>query len=112
MPTVYVTQIPVHKDKETKAIIPAINISPANEYGEIKTLFPSRMGIGNMTDIINQLKDKLYSYDASKGDTILPLGDPVLSAVTFSVLSLYNKEYAVLKWDKKLKKYCKISVEF
>lgn len=111
MPTVYVTQIPVHKDKETKSIVPAINISPAQAFGEIVTLFPSRMGIGNIPDLIAQLKIKLADYDVEAGDVLLPLGDPVLTALSVSALSLYNKGYSILKWDKRLRKYGKFKVE-
>lgn len=109
MPTVYVTQIPVHRDKETKAIVPAINISPACEYGDIETMFPSRVGLTDTSSIRRQVSQKLIPFDHQE-DCILPLGDPVLSAITFAVVGALYPAFNVLKWDKKLKKYIKVRV--
>lgn len=110
-PTVFVTQIPVRRDAETGTLTPAVNISTAREYGGIEVLAPARVGYTHIPDTIKNFYDALCDYDASQGDCILPLGDPVLTAIVVGILARRG-EISILKWDKNLGRYLKTSINF
>ena len=76
-PAVFVTQIPVRKNPNTKELVPGINITPAQEYGSIVILAPSQVGFSHIPSTIEKFEDLLCSYDEEQGDCLLPLGDPV-----------------------------------
>jgi hypothetical protein len=110
-PTVFVTQIPVRRDAETGSLTPAVNIITAQEYGDIEVLAPARVGYTHIPDTIKNFDDALCGYDDSQGDCLLPLGDPVLTAIAVGILARRG-EVSILKWDKNLGRYLKTFINF
>lgn len=112
MPTVYVTQIPVRKDKETNSLVPAVNIVTAKEYGELITLMPSRVSYANVPDMLDQIAEKLDDYNDDNGDVLLPLGDPAITAMAVGFLAVAKGKFSVLKWDRNVGRYFKTTINF
>ena len=110
-PTVFVTQIPVRKDPKTKELVPALNINTAQEYGSIEILSPSQAGYTHVPETLDRYADMLCSYSEELGDTLLPLGDPVLVALATGILARRGC-FSVLKWDKNVGRYFKTKINF
>jgi hypothetical protein len=103
--TVYVTQVPHKKDKETGAFVPTVNLSPAGEFGKLVVMMPPRAAFFSTGDLVNQMREHLYNYDIEKGDSIVALGDPAVIAVAFAILGKEKGKFIVLKWDKNSGRY-------
>lgn len=108
--TVFITQIPVRRDKETGASIPVFNIAPAAEYGEIKVMMPSGANFFATGDLVRQAKNALRDYNPENGDSIVAMGDPSVIAVCIAVIAKKHDKFYVLKWDRVLNRYIRIEV--
>jgi len=109
-PTVFVTQIPSRRDKETGAFVPIYNITPAAEHGTIKILMPSGVNFYATADLVRQAKDSLKDYSFENGDSIICIGDPTIIAVCIAVIARKSSKFSVLKWDRVVSRYVKIDV--
>lgn len=109
-PTVYVTQITSRRDKETGAVVPIYNVSPASEHGAIKVLMPSGVNFYATADLVRQAKDSLKDYSYENGDCIICIGDPAIIAVCIAVVARKNSKFSILKWDRIVSRYVKIDV--
>lgn len=107
MKKVYVTQIPHRKDQDTGAFVPAFNISPAQEHGDIIVMMPPRASFYNTADLVKQLDNHLREYDYEAGDSIISIGDPSIIAVAFAILGKKFGKFTVLKWDRNTGRYVK-----
>lgn len=108
--TVWVTQIPNRRDKATQALVPAVNISPASEHGQIRVLMPPNASFFATGDLINQIRSGLRDYSFERGDSIICLGDPAIIAVVGSIMAQQTARYTVLRWDKNIGRYVRIEI--
>lgn len=103
---VFVTQLPHRRDPESNRLIPAVNIDPASEYGEVTIILPARASIHTMgNEAYEKLDEVLEDYNFERGDAILALGDPALMALAFAIIGRYKNDFCVLCWDRRLGKY-------
>jgi hypothetical protein len=109
-PIVFVTQIPTKRDNATGMLIPTVNIAPATEHGEIKTLLPSSINFFATADLIRQLKESLKDYSFARGDSIIALGDPVIIAACCAIIARNNSRFYLCKWDRVITRYLKIEI--
>jgi hypothetical protein len=113
MPKVYVTQIPHVRHKETGALVPAINISPALEHGEVVIMMPEK---GNFSmcpsSLIDQIRDFFGDYNHEDGDCILAIGDTLITSAACGILAADIGEFWILKWEKPARKYLKVLMKF
>ena len=110
MAKVYITQVPHKRDPETRAFVPAVNIAPAEEHGELVVMMPPRAPFHNTTDLVKQLREQLKGYDHDAGDCIVAMGDPSVIAVAFALLGKWTSKFTVLKWDRNTGRYIKAVV--
>lgn len=108
--TVWVTQVPNRRDAPTGAMVPSVNISPASAHGNIVIIMPPDASFFATTDLVSQLRDRLYDYDYQRGDVIVCLGDPVIISVTGAVMAERFRRWALLRWDKLIQNYVRIEV--
>ena len=108
MSKVYFTQIPL-KNHHGR-LIQTLNISTAEDFGEVVELMPPQTAFFNTKQLSKQLDNQLKDYDYDQGDVIVLLGDPVIMAATIAVLSKRRDLFAILKWDKNLRRYIKIVI--
>lgn len=105
MPTVFVTQIPNRRDKDTGAFVPSINIAPAAEHGEIRVMMPAQAPFHATTDLVSQLRAHLKNYSYGAGDSLVAVGDPAIIAVACAILGKEHGRFIVLKWDRNVGRY-------
>ncbi len=100
MPTVYVTQ------EQRK-----YNITPAMEYGEIKTLLPPGLEVYHSAgQVADRLKPALSDF--GDDDYLLLIGDPVTIGITVAVAGWWNNgRVKLLRWDRQEHKYIPVSVK-
>jgi hypothetical protein len=78
-----------------------LNVEPASEYGEIKSIFPPGVQAwGTDTDMLLQIcVERLY--DVTEDDYLLIIGDPVLSAMAYNQIAKHLGRVRMLKWDRR-----------
>ncbi len=105
MATVYITQIPNRKDKQTGSYVPTVDVTTAAEHGELKIMMPPQAAFHATGDLVKQMKEKLKDYDYDAGDSIVALGDPSIIAVAFAILGSTRGKFTILKWDRIVGRY-------
>lgn len=105
MATVYITQVPHKRDRETGTSVPTVNIAPAAEHGEVVVMMPPHAPFFNTKDLVDQMWHHLRRYDYEAGDSIVAMGDPAIIAVAFAILGKEHKKFCVLKWDRNVGRY-------
>lgn len=106
--TVYIVCEPTHS--VGNATRPAMDLSPAAEYGELQVLMPQSQSMLSPVPTVRALKEKLRNF--TDDDFIVPVGDPVLIATVAMVAAEQNGgRVKFLKWDRMLKKYFVIPVD-
>ncbi len=110
MPKVYVPQIPQRRDKETDKFVPTVNVSPANEHGDIVMLLPSNASFYATQDLVDQLKPQMKAYDFDAGDSVIAIGDPAIMCAVIGMIAKYHGKFNLLKWDRMTSRYNKIKV--
>lgn len=109
-PQVFVTQVPVRRDKVSGVMTPVADISSASEHGDVRVLLPPEANFFATKDYINQLRDGLRDYNYERGDSIIALGHPEITAVAGAILAERHRRFNVLRWDRFTKRYVRITV--
>lgn len=101
---VFITQVPMRRDKMSGELGPAFNTAPAAEHGSIEILCaPGPVyDVGKALDITRK---KLKRYDFERGDSVLLAGDPVLMALVGAVLRDTTNAVRFLRWDRNISRY-------
>lgn len=99
-PIVYITQVPNRRDRETGMMVPSVNIGPAAKHGRVQILMPPNAPFFATQDLLSQLRTGLRDYNFKRGDSLIVLGDPAISAVAGAVLSEVSNQWRILKWDR------------
>jgi hypothetical protein len=99
-PVVFVTQQPMKRDPETKAMAPTINIGPAGKHGDLRVMTPMGAQYYETPDLMDALRPQLQEYDFERGDSILSLGDPAIIAAVGFILGRTRDAFRILKWDR------------
>lgn len=110
MAKAYVTQVPNRRDKETGALVPAVNIGPATEHGELITMMPPTANFFATGDLIKQLEHHLKNYSYEDGDVLIAIGDPIIIGVACSFLARRFSKFTVCRWDRQIQRYLKVVV--
>lgn len=105
MSKVFITQVPHKRDPDTRAFVPAVNIAPAAEHGELVVMMPPRAPFHATADLVHQLRAHLKDYDYEAGDSLVAMGDPAIIAVACAILGKQSGRFTVLKWDKNVGRY-------
>lgn len=104
-PTVFITQVPHRRDRETSAYVPTVNIAPAAEHGELCVMMPPKASFHATGDLVKQLWEHLKSYDYEAGDSLVAMGDPSIIAVASALLGKEFGRFTILKWDRNVSRY-------
>jgi len=110
MPNVYVTQIPHRRDGATGSLVPAFNLTPAEEHGKLVVMMPPQAAFHATGELTRQLRDKLQAYNYEDGDSVLLLGDTTLVAAAAALLGKLRFKFAVLRWDRNLGRYTRVVI--
>lgn len=104
-PRVFCTQLPHKKDPATGAFVPSFNLTTASEFGELVIMFPPRAAYIGTKLLVDQTVKKLAEYNYERGDVLLLLGDPSLTAAAVAVVARRCCRFSVLRWEKHLGRY-------
>lgn len=104
-PKVFVSQIPNRRDHLTGTLTPSINITPAEEHGELVIMMPPQASFHATFDMIRQLRDHLQHYNFEAGDSVVCTGDPSIIFAVGWVLREFNQKARILKWDRNVGRY-------
>lgn len=80
---------------------PGRDLSQANQFGEVVTIFPGSLQVyNNVDEAVQTARAALDS--AEQGDFWLPIGDPILIGLTFHEMAhATDGLFSILKWDKR-----------
>ena len=111
-PRVFVTTVPSRKDPMTHQWMPTVNISPAEEHGEVVQILPPGSQFFAASEVTRLIKQRLHELDYQQGDFLLPMGSPVIMAVASAVAARRsNGCLKVLVWDKQSARYVPYELE-
>lgn len=84
--------------------MPAIDLNPAAEYGELVTVLPDR-------DVpIEQALVAIRAAPMADGDCVLAVGDVVFTAIIIATMAMRGFRPRVLRWDKLRREYDLVEV--
>ena len=90
-------------------LVPAIDLTPAAEWGEIIILLNSPQSFISPEQTIKVLRDKMSDF--CDDDFLVPVGDPALMCAVAMVASHINGgRVKMLKWDRRVMRYFPIAV--
>ncbi len=110
---VYLTMLP-HRKVQSGGhydYVPTFNITPAREFGEIVELFPFKANYLDGRGAMRLCREKLKNYNYAAGDAVLLLGDVVIMACVIAALATDHGRFHVLKWDRNLGRYVRVSID-
>lgn len=109
---VFITQVPSRRDPETKLWVPKVNISPAEQHGEVHILLPPGTQFYAASETTRLIRQRLHELDYQQGDFLLPMGDTVIIAVASAIAARRsNGTLNVLMWDKHSSRYIPYELE-
>ncbi len=104
--TVFVVQEPLHRNSETGAIEPRMNLKAADSFGE-RTFLASWRALENidaLDSVIEDIEDKMFDF--CDDDYILPVGNPILIGIVSAIAASNNfGRMKILYWDRKDRSY-------
>ena len=107
---VYVVQERKKFDRVTGELVPAVNIMPAAEYGELIELFDSKQHALLTSQVVSKLRNKLRGF--SDNDYLLPIGNPILIGIATAMAAKNNMgRVKLLHWDRELTRYIILNYE-
>lgn len=111
-PRVFATQIPSRRDEETDIWVPTVNVAPAEQFGEVVTLLPAGSQFFAATETVRLIKQRLHDLDYQAEDYLLPMGSPVIMAVSAAIAARRsNGCLKVLVWDRHSSTYVAYELE-
>lgn len=111
MSRVFVVHRPTGKDKDSGEIIPTMDLSPAQEFGDLKFILredrnPFKNIQGAMAETVEYLETEGFSQD----DWLLLVGNPTLIAIVASAATMMVDKLRVLQWDRNGRKYRPVEI--
>ena len=111
MSKVYVPQVPHRYDRGSGELSPVYDLTPAEEFGEIKVMLtPSANPFTSMGSIVDDLHAALANIEVD--DYLLLVGNPAILGVTASIAASYTEgKLQMLQWNGRDKRYNPIQVD-
>lgn len=103
-PRVFIVQRPTQRDPGTGAVVPSMDLSPANEWGEVVFLLrdnenPFNNVQSTVLEIERVMDDRGYDPEG-RGDWILLVGNPILIGLVSAVAAGFNVRLRLLQWSR------------
>lgn len=108
MTTVFVPQVPHRYDRESGELHPVHDLTPAEDYGEVRVILtPSANPFTSMDSIVEDLHNALR--EMQEGDYLLLVGNPAILGITAAIASEYTDgKLKLLQWSNRDKRYTPI----
>lgn len=108
MRRVFVPNLAMRRDFQTRKWVPAIDIAPAAAWGQLVHLTEQNSWAVEHQTRIDEMAKKLKEIDSE--DYILAVGDPVLIGAAISIANELIGYARVLLWDRKERSYHLVEV--
>jgi len=109
MPTVFVVQEPLKRNRVSGDLEKVFDTTPALIYGKLETLFTNNSRVLAPHPTVLVAKKKLKDF--SDEDFILAIGDPVAISIACCIAAEMNRgKYKVLKWARDVEQYVSIEI--
>lgn len=106
MRKVFITQVPSRRDRAANMWVPIVDVSPAEEFGEVHVLLPAGAQFFAHNEVVRLMRERLAELDYQSDDYILPLGNPIIMAVACAIAARRsNGSLNILVWDKQTSRY-------
>lgn len=102
MPKVYVVNEPLRKDDATGAVKPAVDVSPAEDFGTLVFLLAPGRVPRDPVALIDLLRAGLLHF--TKDDFLLPVGDLVACCIATALVAR-ERPFNLLRWDAVRRRY-------
>ena len=100
-PRVFIVQQPTRRDPATGAISPAMDLTPAAEWGELHFILRENENpFADLQATAQAVERKLVDNEFCDGDWLVMVGNPALIAVVASVASHLTGELRLLQWQR------------
>jgi len=107
-PRVFVVNQPMRFDKEAGTIVPAIDLSPAEEFGQLEFLLPDGELQGSPEEVVEEIREGLEHF--TKDDFLLLTGDPRAIAWAAVIAAERSPVLQLLHWSRVARRYRVASV--
>lgn len=109
MAKVYVPQLPSRFDASARLWVPTVNMTPAEEYGEIVTMLPPNANRLHTAPLVAAMREQMRDYSAE--DFLVAVGDPsLIAAAAVIAASRAGGLLRILKWDRLGSKYTPVEM--
>ena len=100
-PRVFIVQRPTQRDPSTGGVVPSMDLSPANEWGEVVFLLrDSENPFGDVDATAKEVERMLDDHGYDSEDFLLLVGNPALIGIVAAVASAYSPKMQFLQWSK------------
>jgi hypothetical protein len=101
---VFIPQLPTRFDKATNTRVPAIDVNPAAQFGELVQIFSIDI---SREEALTRTRDRaaLEHNRVGPDDFILAVGDITLLALVVTYALMHNGRATLLRWDGDAKLY-------
>lgn len=103
---VFIPSLPTRHDEATGQTVPALDLNPAAEYGELVHVHMGPITRETITGAIDTAREQ----NVGPEDYILAVGDIVLLTTLITAACQANGTAQVLRWDKKHRAYDVVTV--
>lgn len=109
---VFAPQQPMRYDQRIGDMIPSMDLSPAEEYGDLRIVLPwiGKDAMIMSHPVVKRIREALKDY--SDEDYLLAVGDPGAIMVLGAVAAEFNRgRFRVLKWDRRANRYVSVTYD-
>lgn len=111
MANVWIPAIPSRYDPLSKRRIPTVDLSAAEQFGDLRTILPIEFDVDrNLAAAVGQVVESI-SNELAVDDYILAVGDLVCCAAAVAIVLADLGECKVLRWSKHTKQYSVVEVQ-
>lgn len=110
MSRVFVPQVPSRFDVSVQLWVPTVNLSPAEQYGEVVIMLPPDAARLHVAPLVTAMRERMEDF--TEQDYIVAVGDPSLIAAA-AVIATHKAhgKLRILKWDRMRAQYIPVEME-
>jgi hypothetical protein len=103
-PRVFVPQVVERFNEGKQRFEPVFDLSAATVFGTLTPILNPTDNPIYLARLTARIRDGLKDFDSER-DSFLAIGDPSLIAVCSGLILRRQKQFKMLKWDKKMGRY-------
>lgn len=110
MPKVYIPQVPSRFDTSVGMWVPSVNMSPAEQYGQLVVMLPPDANRLHVAPLVAAMKEQMSDF--TDEDYVVAVGDPSLIAAAAVIATRKSHgTLRILKWDRIRAEYIPVEIQ-